>query len=255
MGVETYGGVMTVMIPRNTTIPTSKSETFSTAADNQTSVEIHVLQGEREFAKDNRTLGKFTLQGIPPAPRGTPQIEVTFDIDVNGILSVKAKDKATGKENKVEIKGHSGLSKEEIERMKKEAEAHAAEDKKRREFVDLRNQAEAVTLHVEKELQEHGGKVGPQERADIENALNRVKELVKGEDKDALQRGLDDLNKARMKLGEAMYKAQQEAAGAGGATATDARAAGGQATAEAAPGGQPGGKGPDDVIDAEYEVK
>jgi molecular chaperone DnaK len=256
MGVETYGGVMTVMIPRNTTIPTSKSETFSTAADSQTSVEIHVLQGEREFAKDNRTLGKFTLQGIPPAARGTPQIEVTFDIDVNGILNVKAKDKATGKENKVEIKGHSGLSKEEIERMKKEAEAHADEDKKRREFVDLRNQAEAVVLHVEKELQEHGGKVGPQERGDIENALNRVKELVKGEDKDQLQKGLDDLNKARMKLGEAMYKAQAEAGaagGPGGATATDARAAGGEPAGGAAAGGA--GKGPDDVIDAEYEVK
>src|SRR3954465_13664619 len=226
MGVETYGNVMTVMIPRNTTIPTSKSETFSTASDSQTNVEIHVLQGEREFAKDNRTLGKFQLTGIPPAPRGVPQIEVTFDIDVNGILNVKAKDKATGKENKVEIKGHSGLSKEEIDRMKKDAEAHAAEDKKRRELVDLRNNAEALTLQVEKELQEHGGKVGPQERGDIETSLNRVKELAKGEDKDALQKALEDLHKARMKLGEAMYKAQGEAAGAG-ATATDARAAGG----------------------------
>src|SRR3954471_14617385 len=222
MGVETYGGVMTVMIPRNTTIPTSKSETFSTAADNQTNVEIHVLQGEREFAKDNRTLGKFQLTGIPPSPRGVPQIEVTFDIDVNGILNVKARDKATGKESKVEIKGHSGLSKEEIDRMKKEAEAHAGEDKKRRELVDLRNNAEALTLQVEKELQEHGGKVGPQERGDIESALNRVKELMKGEDKDSLQKALEDLHKARMKLGEAMYKAGDT----GGATATDARAAG-----------------------------
>ena len=253
MGVETYGGVTTVMIPRNTTIPTSKSETFSTAADNQTSVEIHVLQGEREFAKDNRTLGKFQLQGIPPAARGTPQIEVTFDIDVNGILNVKAKDKATGKENKVEIKGHSGLSKEEIDRMKKEAEAHADEDKKRREFVDLRNHAESATMQVEKELQEHGDKVGQQERSDIENALNRVKELAKGEDKDALQKGLDELNKARMKLGEAMYKATADAAGAG-ATATDARAAGGPEAA-AAGAGEGQKKGPDDVIDAEYEVK
>jgi molecular chaperone DnaK len=253
MGVETYGGVTTVMIPRNTTIPTSKSETFSTAADNQTSVEIHVLQGEREFAKDNRTLGKFQLQGIPPAARGTPQIEVTFDIDVNGLLNVKAKDKATGKENKVEIKGHSGLSKEEIDRMKKEAEAHADEDKKRRELVDLRNHAESATMQVEKELQEHGDKVGQQERSDIENALNRVKELTKGEDKDALQKGMDDLNKARMKLGEAMYKATADAAGAG-ATATDARAAGGP-DAAAAGAGEGQKKGPDDVIDAEYEVK
>ena len=254
MGVETYGSVMTVMIPRNTTIPTSKSETFSTASDNQTNVEIHVLQGEREFAKDNRTLGKFQLTGIPPAQRGVPQIEVTFDIDVNGILNVKAKDKATGKENKVEIRGHSGLSKEEIDRMKQEAEAHAAEDKKRRELIDLRNQAEAITLQVEKELQEHGGKVGPQERGDIENALNRAKESMKGEDKDALQKALDDLQKARMKLGEAIYKAQGEA---GGATATDARAQGGpQPGAGAGAGPQQGGKkGGDDVIDAEYEVK
>jgi len=251
MGVETYGNVMTVMIPRNTTIPTSKSETFSTASDSQTNVEIHVLQGEREFAKDNRTLGKFQLTGIPPAPRGVPQIEVTFDIDVNGILNVKAKDKATGKENKVEIKGHSGLSKEEIERMKKDAEAHAAEDKKRRELVDLRNNAEALTLQVEKELQEHGGKVGPQERGDIENALNRVKELMKGEDKDSLQKALEDLHKARMKLGEAAYKPAE-----GGATATDARAAG---TPPPGPGAEAGAggekKGGDDVIDAEYEVK
>ena len=249
MGVETYGNVMTVMIPRNTTIPTSKSETFSTAADNQTSVEIHVLQGEREFAKDNRTLGRFELKGIPPAARGTPQIEVTFDIDVNGILHVKAKDKATGVENKVEIKGHSGLSKDEIERMKKDAEAHSAEDKKRREFVDLRNQAEALTLQVEKELQEHGGKVGPQERGDIEQALNRVKELIKGEDKETLQKGVEELNKARMKLGEAIYKASAAQQGAGGPTATDARAAGEQPPTD---GKKPGG---DDVIDAEYEVK
>jgi molecular chaperone DnaK len=254
MGVETYGGEMTVMIPRNTTIPTSKTETFSTAADSQPSVEIHVLQGEREFAKDNRTLGKFQLSGIAPAPRGVPQIEVTFDIDVNGILNVKAKDKATGKENKVEIKGHSGLSKEEIERMKKEAEAHAAEDKQRRELVDLRNNAEALALRMEKELQEHGGKVGPQERGDLENAINRVKELIKGEDKDALQKAVDDLQKAGMKLGEAVYKAQEAAGGAAsaGPTATDARAAGG------APGGaadDAGKKGGDDVIDAEYEVK
>ncbi len=249
LGVETLGGVMTVLIPRNTTIPSSKSETFSTAADSQTSVEIHVLQGEREFARDNRTLGKFQLVGIPSAPRGTPQIEVTFDIDVNGILNVKAKDKATGKENKVEIKGHSGLSKDQIEQMKKDAEAHAAEDKARRELVDLKNQADGAVLHVEKELQEHGGKVGPQERGDIESAINRVKEVLKGEDKDALQRALEDLNKARMKLGEAMYKAAGEQAGAAGAAGPDAAAAGG------APGGEAPKKGPDDVIDAEYEVK
>ncbi len=254
LGVETYGGVMTVLIPRNTTIPTSKAETFSTAADSQTSVEIHVLQGEREFARDNRTLGKFQLTGIPPAPRGVPQIEVSFDIDVNGILHVKAKDKATNKENKVEIKGHSGLSKEEIERMKKEAEAHAAEDKTRREMVDLRNRAEAVVFQVERELQEHGGKVGPQERSDIEAALNQAKEAMKTEDKGAIEKAMENLNRARMKLGEAIYKATAgAAAGAPGAGA--AAAAEPPSGAEPPPSGAAGKKSPDDVIDAEYEVK
>jgi molecular chaperone DnaK len=251
MGVETYGGVMTVMIPRNTTIPHSKSETFSTAADNQTSVEIHVLQGEREFAKDNRTLGKFQLTGIPPAQRGTPQIEVTFDIDANGILNVKAKDKATNKENKVEIKGHSGLSKEEIERMKKEAEAHADEDKARREVVELKNRADAMVPQVEKELQEHGDKVGPSERGEIESALNRVKEALKGDDKTAIERGLEDLNKARMQLGEAIYKASQ-----GGAAGQPGGEAPGATEQRASGAGDAGAKkGGDDVIDAEYEVK
>ena len=250
MGVETYGGVMTTMIPRNTTIPTSKTETFSTAADGQTSVEIVVLQGERPMAGDNRKLGNFQLTGIAPAPRGQPQIEVTFDIDVNGILNVKAKDKTTGKESKVEIRGHSGLSKEEITRMTQEAEAHAAEDKVRRETVDLKNQAEALALASEKDLQEHGGKVGPQERGDLEAAINRMKEVVKGDDKATIQKAMDDLNKARMKLGETIYNAtaaQQQAPG-------NAQAAGG-----AAPGGDGHSagpkKGPDDVIDAEYEVK
>ncbi len=254
LGVETYGGVMTVLIPRNTTIPTSKAETFSTAADSQTSVEIHVLQGEREFARDNRTLGKFQLTGIPPAPRGVPQIEVSFDIDVNGILHVKAKDKATNKENKVEIKGHSGLSKEEIERMKKEAEAHAAEDKTRREMVDLRNRAEAVVFQVERELQEHGGKVGPQERSDIEAALNQAKEAMKTEDKGAIEKAMENLNRARMKLGEAIYKATAAAA-AGAPGAGAAAAAEPPAGAEPPPSGAAEKKGPDDVIDAEYEVK
>ena len=254
LGVETYGGVMTVLIPRNTTIPTSKAETFSTAADSQTSVEIHVLQGEREFARDNRTLGKFQLTGIPPAPRGVPQIEVSFDIDVNGILHVKAKDKATNKENKVEIKGHSGLSKEEIERMKKEAEAHAAEDKTRREMVDLRNRAEAVVFQVERELQEHGGKVGPQERSDIEAALNQAKEAMKTEDKGAIEKAMENLNRARMKLGEAIYKATAAAA-AGAPGAGAAAAAEPPSGAEPPPSGAAGKKSPDDVIDAEYEVK
>jgi len=248
LGVETYGNVMTVLIPRNTTIPTSKTETFSTAADNQTNVEIHVLQGEREFAKDNRTLGKFQLTGIPPAPRGVPQIEVTFDIDVNGILNVKARDKATNKENKVEIKGHSGLSKEEIERMKKDAEAHAGEDKARREVVDLRNRGEAVVFQVERELQEHGDKIGQQERGDLESALSQAKEALKGDDKDTIEKSLENMNRARMKLGEEIYKATAAAGATGGSPsgAAEQRASGEQAGAK---------KGPDDVIDAEYEVK
>jgi molecular chaperone DnaK len=246
LGVETFGGVMTVMIPRNTTIPTSKSETFSTAADNQTSVEIHVLQGEREFAKDNRTLGNFQLQGIPPAPRGRPQIEVTFDIDVNGILSVKAKDKTTGKENKVEIRGHSGLSKEEVERMKKEAETHADEDKKRREVVELKNQSDTLIYQAEKELGEFGDKVGASERGDVESAVSQLKEAVKTDDKTAIQRALDNLQKARMKIGEAMSAAGAAAAAAAGA-GPEAQASGTQAGQQKAGG--------DDVIDAEYEVK
>ena len=194
------------------------------------------------------------MTGIPPAPRGVPQIEVSFDIDVNGILHVKAKDKATNKENKVEIKGHSGLSKEEIERMKKEAEAHAAEDKTRREMVDLRNRAEAVVFQVERELQEHGGKVGPQERSDIEAALNQAKEAMKTEDKGAIEKAMENLNRARMKLGEAIYKATAgAAAGAPGAGA--AAAAEPPAGAEPPPSGAAEKKGPDDVIDAEYELK
>lgn len=246
LGVETFGGVMTVMIPRNTTIPTSKSESFSTAADNQTSVEIHVLQGEREFAKDNRTLGNFQLQGIPPAPRGRPQIEVTFDIDVNGILSVKAKDKTTGKENKVEIRGHSGLSKDEVERMKKEAETHADEDKKRREVVELKNQSDTLIYQAEKELGEFGDKVGASERGDVESAVSQLKEAVKTDDKTAIQRALDNLQKARMKIGEAMSAAGAAAAAAAGA-GPEAQATGTQAGQQKAGG--------DDVIDAEYEVK
>src|SRR6266550_789670 len=175
LGVETLGGVMTVLIPRNTTIPTSKTEVFSTASDNQNSVTINVLQGEREFAKDNRLLGRFDLSDIPPAPRGVPQIEVTFNIDVNGILNVQAKDKGTGKENKIVIQGSTGLSKDEIEKMKREAETHAAEDKKRRETIDLKNQADNLVYQTEKALREYGDKVSPETRGQIESALNNLK--------------------------------------------------------------------------------
>src|SRR5690606_30022062 len=178
LGVETYGGVMTVLIPRNTTIPTSKKETFSTAADNQTAVTVNVLQGEREFAKGNRLLGTFNLSELPPAPRGIPQIEVTFDIDVNGILHVSAKDLGTGKEAKIEITNSGGLSADEIEKMKRDAEAHAADDKKRRETIEAKNQAENLVYQTEKMLKEHGEKASAEVRGNIESAVSNLKEAI-----------------------------------------------------------------------------
>jgi molecular chaperone DnaK len=251
LGVETLGGVMTVLIPRNTTIPTSKTEVFSTASDNQNSVTINVLQGEREFAKDNRLLGRFDLSDIPPAPRGVPQIEVTFNIDVNGILNVQAKDKGTGKENKIVIQGSTGLSKDEIEKMKREAESHAAEDKKRRETIDLKNQADNLVYQTEKALREYGEKVSPETRGQIESALNNLKEAKNSDDADRIKKTTEALNSVSHKLAEEMYKgagATADAAGAeGGAPPGSDRATG---------GGGPGEKKKDeDVIDAEYEVK
>ncbi len=246
LGLETLGSVMTTLIARNTTIPTTKTETFSTAADNQPSVTIHVLQGERQFAKDNRTLGKFDLTGIPPAPRGIPQVEVSFDIDANGILKVSAKDKATGQEQKIEIKSSSGLSDEEVAKMTEDAAAHEEDDKKRRELVDLKNQADAVAYQIEKQLKEHGDKVDQATRGNIEAALNQVKEAAKGEDAGAIRSALENLNQVAMKLGEEIYKAASaEAPGTCGAP-PDGEAP--QADAEAK-------KDDDDVIDAEYEVK
>src|SRR5262249_40713309 len=179
LGVETLGGVMTPMIPRNTTIPTSKKEVYSTAADGQTEVTIHVLQGERPMAIDNRTLGRFNLTGIPPAPRGMPQVEVTFDIDANGILNVSAKDLASGKEQKIEIKGSSGLSKDEVEKMRREAESYADQDKRKRELADIRNQADAALYSAEKALKEHGEKVPAADRGRIETAVNNLREVLK----------------------------------------------------------------------------
>ncbi|MBV9086178.1 MAG: molecular chaperone DnaK [Acidobacteriaceae bacterium] len=213
LSIETLGGVSTPMIPRNTTIPTRKTETFSTAADNQTSVEVHVLQGERPMARDNRTLGKFHLTGIPPAPRGVPQIEVTFDIDANGILNVTAKDMATQKDQKITITSSSGLSKEEVDRMAKDADAHATEDKAKRDEIEARNQLDSMVYSIEKMLRENGDKISGSERGDVENALADAKKALEGGDKAAMDRARDQLTKASHKLAEAMYK--QAAPGAG----------------------------------------
>ena len=207
LSIETFGGVATTMIPRNTTIPTRKSENFSTAADNQTSVEIHVLQGERPMAAQNRTLGKFHLAGIPMAPRGIPQIEVTFDIDANGILNVTAKDTATGKDQKIAITSSSGLSKEEVERMAKEAEAHSAEDKQKREEVETRNQLDGMVYQVEKMMKENGDKISGGERGEVENALGDAKKALESGDHKSMQTARDRLQTASHKLAEAMYKA------------------------------------------------
>jgi molecular chaperone DnaK len=213
LGLETLGGVRTPLIERNTTIPTSKSQTFSTAADNQTSVEIHVLQGEREFAKDNKSLGHFVLDGIPPAPRGVPQVEVTFDIDASGILTVKAKDKATGKENKITIQGSSNLSKDEIERMKKEAEAHASEDRKRKETVDMRNQADTLIAVSEKTLKDGAEKVKAEDKTAVEEKIKALKDIKDKDNIDEIKKAMDALSEAIQKVGASMYAEQKPEAG------------------------------------------
>ena len=214
LGIETLGGVMTVLIPRNTTIPSKKSEIFSTAADNQTSVEVHVLQGERQFSRDNRTLGRFHLVGLPSAPRGVPQVEVTFDIDANGIVNVAAKDKATGKEQTITISGSSGLNKDEVDRMVKDAESHAADDKARREAIDARNQVDALIYSVEKTLTESKASLDAGIVSRTEAALEAARTAVKGEDKDAMVRAGDELQKASHAMAEALYKAQTPSSGA-----------------------------------------
>jgi molecular chaperone DnaK len=206
LGIETAGGIRTAMIDRNTTVPTSKSQIFSTFADNQTSVEVHVLQGEREFAQDNKSLGKFMLDGIPPAPRGVPQIEVTFDIDANGILSVKAKDKATNKEQHITIQGSSNLSKDEIERMKKEAEAHAVEDRKRKETVDVRNQADTLISVSEKTIKDAGEKAKAEDKTAVEEKIKALKEVKDKDDVEAIKKAMDELSSAIQKVGAAMYE-------------------------------------------------
>jgi len=233
LGIETLGGVFTRLIDRNTTIPTKKSNIFSTAEDNQGAVTINVFQGEREMAADNKSLGRFDLQGIPPAPRGVPQIEVTFDIDANGIVSVTAKDKATGKEQQIRIQASGGLSDADIQKMVKEAESHAAEDKKRRELVEARNQGDSLVHSTEKALGEHGDKVDAQQKTAIEAAAASLKEALKSEDVEDIKAKTNTLAQASMKLGEAMYKAQQAAEGG------------------AAPEGAP--KADDNVVDADFE--
>src|SRR2546426_27882 len=247
LGIETLGGVMTKMIERNTTIPTRKSEGFSTASENQPSVEIKVYQGERPLARDNRTLGKFHLTGIRPAPRGVPQIEVTFDIDANGILNVTAKDTATQKDQKITITSSSGLSKEEVERMAKEADAHSAEDKAQREVIDSKNQLDSMVYNVEKMLREQGEKISSSEAGDVENAVADAKKALESNDKRSMDQARERLTQASHKLAEQMYKAAQAQPGAGaGAAPTPGAAAAGD-------GGDGQAKKKDEgVIDAEY---
>ncbi|CAA6823865.1 MAG: Chaperone protein DnaK, partial [uncultured Thiotrichaceae bacterium] len=243
-GIETMGGVSTKLINKNSTIPTKESQTFSTADDNQTAVTVHVLQGEREMARDNKSLGRFDLQDIPPAPRGMPQIEVTFDIDANGILNVSAKDKATGKEQSIVIKASSGLSDDEVERMVQDAEAHAEDDKKQRELVDTRNQAESLIHGTEKSLKEYGDKVDSADRANLENLMSELKDAVKGDNKDIIERKSEA-------LGEASGQLMQKMAGTGAGPEAAAAAAAGAAGATGAESATKAED--DDIVDAEFE--
>jgi molecular chaperone DnaK len=244
LGIETLGGVFTRLIDRNTTIPTKKSQIFSTAADSQTAVTIRVFQGEREMADNNKLLGQFDLVGIPPAPRGMPQIEVAFDIDANGIVHVSAKDMATQKEQSIKITASSGLSKEEVEQFVKDAEAHSEEDKKRRETVEIRNQADSLIYGTEKNLQEHGDKIPEEEKTNIQEAIDGMKKAMEGDDVEAMKAAMQTLTTASHKLAEEMYK-KTSADGAAGSTTGDGAGPNGEAT---------NGKGEDEkVVDAEFE--
>jgi molecular chaperone DnaK len=245
LGIETLGGVMTKLIEKNTTIPTRKSQIFSTAADNQPAVSIHVLQGERSMAPDNRTLGRFELVGIPPAPRGMPQIEVTFDIDANGIVHVAAKDLGTGKEQSIKITASSGLTEAEIQKLVREAESHAEEDKKKKELIETRNQADSMAYSVEKNIKEFGDKIDPSEKARIEDAIAKVRKAIEGDDINAIKSAQEELTNASHKIAEAMYSkasASQGGAGAGAGAHTGPSAE-----------QQGAGKKDDDVVDADFE--
>jgi molecular chaperone DnaK len=249
LGIETLGGVTTVLIPRNTTIPTKKSETFSTADDNQTTVEIHVLQGERELATYNKTIGKFQLTGIPPAPRGMPQIEVTFDIDANGILHVSAKDKTTGKEQKIRIEASSGLSEAEIDRMVKDADKNASEDKKRREEIDTRNRLDSMTYEVEKNAKEWSDRLSPDLKSKLDAAVERARKALRADDQGEIRSAQEELTRAYSEAGQSLYQ-QQGAAGGTGPTPGDS---GQEPPSGGTTGSQPGAK-PDDVVEADYEI-
>jgi molecular chaperone DnaK len=237
LGIETLGGIMDTIIPKNTTIPKREKKVYSTAADNQPSVLVEVYQGERPMSRDNKKIGEFHLDGLPPAPRGIPQIEVTFDIDANGILNVSAKDLGTGKEKQIRIENSSGMNKEEIERMKRDAESHADEDKRKRELAEVRNEADNKVFQLEKMLKEAGDKVGEADKAPITRAIDRVKEVVKGDDAAAIRSAVGDLDTAAQAMAQHLYQNP----GAGGPSTT--------------PSGQQKKDGGDDVIDAEYEVK
>jgi len=255
LGIETLGGVMTTLIPRNTTIPTKKSETFSTADDNQTTVEIHVLQGERDMARDNRTIGKFQLTGIPPAPRGMPQVEVTFDIDANGILHVSARDKATGKEQKIKIEASSGLSDNDIQKMVKDAESHAEEDKRRREEIETRNRLDGMTYEVEKNSKEWADKLPADLKTRLDAAVERARKALRGDDMNEIRSAQEELSKAFSEAGQSFYAQSQASGDPQQSAGQDAGAAGAAGAAGGTGGAQPGAAGgQDDVVEADYEI-